>query len=112
MQNSVIFQVTADPVEPSLLLQITEFYYYFKNFNLFFGHTVTCEILVPNGIEPFPLDLGSWSLNHWIAREVPPPAQYFYLEFLYLKKVKAKEKGFFFSSVDLYSNISLLNLCL
>ena len=93
MQHSVLFQVTADPVEPSLLLQITEFYYVLKNFYLFFGHTVTCQILVPNGIEPFPLDLGSWSLNHWIAREVPPHT--LILEFLYLKKVKAKEKGFF-----------------
>ena len=40
----------------------------------FFGgpHLAACGILVPQaGIEPRPLALVAWSLNHWTTREVP-----------------------------------------
>ena len=41
--------------------------------NLFFKlRCVACGILVLHlGAEPAPLALEVWSLNHWIAREVP-----------------------------------------
>ena len=33
---------------------------------------MACGILVPQpGIEPTPLAVEAWSLNHWTAREVP-----------------------------------------
>ena len=43
-------------------------------FFFFWPRCVACGILVPQpGIEPTPLVLEVWSLNHWIAREAPTP---------------------------------------
>ena len=45
------------------------------NFNfiiIFWSHYVACRIIVPRpGIEPTPLEVEAWSLNHWTDREVP-----------------------------------------
>ena len=38
----------------------------------FLPHRMACRILVPQpGIKPTPPALEAWSLNHWMAREVP-----------------------------------------
>ena len=37
---------------------------------LFLPHCTACEILVPQpGIEPRPLSVSTWSLNHWTAED-------------------------------------------
>ena len=42
------------------------------HFFLFWLCLTVCGILVPRmGIEPGPPALEAWSLNHWMAREVP-----------------------------------------
>ena len=41
-------------------------------FFIFCPHSTACGILVPPpGIEPMPLAMKMWSLNHWTTREFP-----------------------------------------
>ena len=41
-------------------------------FFFFWPYHMACGLLVPQpGIEPVPPAVEAWSLNHWMAREVP-----------------------------------------
>ena len=55
----------------------------YYNFFFFWPHCAACTILVPwPGIEPMLCAVKAWSLNHWVAREVPN--FFFFYSFIYL----------------------------
>ena len=58
----------------------------YYNFFFFWPHCAACTILVPwPGIEPMLCAVKAWSLNHWVAREVPNFFFFFIVLFIYLR---------------------------
>ena len=53
-------------------MMVAELWLYTKIIKLTLSGCRTWGISVPRpGIEPMPLALEAWNLNHWMAREVP-----------------------------------------
>ena len=54
------------------MMMVAELWLYTKIIKLTLAGCRTWGISVPRpGIEPMPLALEAWNLNHWMAREVP-----------------------------------------
>ena len=65
-----------DPSSPMGAGNSFSFFSFFFSF-FFWARRATCGILIPRpGIEPGPLAMKEWSLNHWTAREFPGKSFY------------------------------------